>query len=63
MNIVSDLIASIKHRRMEIAEALASGNANSIEAYNRMVGTCQGLDESLKMIEDLLRREDEDKNW
>ena len=47
---------------MEIAEALANGHAHTIESYNRMVGTCQGLQESLQMIEDLLRQEDEDKD-
>lgn len=62
MNLISDLIANIKLRRAEIAEALAQGHAHTIESYNRMVGTCQGLQESLQMIEELLRQEDEDQD-
>ena len=62
MNLISDLIAAIKFRRAEIAESLASGQVHAFDTYNRMVGTCQGLQESLQMIEDLLRQQDEDRN-
>lgn len=62
MNIVADLIAAIKARRAEIGESLISGQVHSFDTYNRMVGTCQGLQESLQMIEDLLRLQDEDRD-
>ena len=59
MSIVGDLIGALKSRQAEIAASLASGNAGTWETYQRMVGTFQGLQESLDILNKLLKDENE----
>lgn len=59
MRYVSDLVSAVKARRAEIVESLAAGNCVNFEAYHRLVGHLQGLDESLDILNDLLKEEDE----
>lgn len=54
------LIGMIKARRMEIALALAEGNAVNIESYHRLVGQYQGLGEALDMLDNLMKEKDKD---
>lgn len=60
MRYVSDFIGAVKARRAEIAESIAQGNCVNFEAYQRLVGQLQGLDESLVILNNLLK-EDEDE--
>ena len=62
VNPISDLIGEVKRRRLEIALALADGHAINIESYHRLVGTYQGLGETLEMIDDLLSEKDDDQS-
>ena len=59
MRYVSDFIGAVKARRAEIAESLAAGNCINFESYQRLVGQLQGLDESLDILNQLLKEEDE----
>jgi len=58
MRYVSDFIGAVKARRAEIAESLAAGNCINFESYQRLVGQLQGLDESLDILNQLLKEED-----
>ena len=59
MRYVSDFIGAVKARRAEIAESLAAGTCINFEAYQRLVGQLQGLDESLDILNNLLKEPDE----
>lgn len=59
MKTLSDFIGAIKSRKAEIASSLAEGHASNFEAYQRMVGQYQGLDESLDILNNLMKEEDE----
>ncbi len=60
MNTLSNLIGAINVRKSEIAASLAAGNATTWEAYQRMVGNYQGLQDSLDILNNLMK-EDEDE--
>ena len=57
MAILSDFIGRIKQRQERIAESLVQGNAVTFEAYQRLVGQHQGLEEALLIINQLLEEE------
>jgi hypothetical protein len=61
MNTIGDLIGALKSRQAEIAASLAVGNAANWETYQRMVGTFQGLQESMDILNKLLKDDDEDE--
>ena len=61
MNTIGDLIGALKSRQAEIAASLAVGNAANWETYQRMVGTFQGLQESMDILNKLLKDRDEDE--
>ena len=61
MGTIADLIADIKASQSEIALSLAQGNASSWEAYQRMVGQHQGLQEALDILNNILKEEDENE--
>lgn len=61
MRTIGDLIGRIESRQAEIRLSLADGNAASWEIYHRMVGQYSGLKESLEIINDLLKEDDEDE--
>ena len=58
MRYVSDLIGAIEVRKLAIAQSLVNGNAVTFEAYQRLVGQHQGLEEALVILNDLLNEED-----
>ena len=59
-DIISDIIGRLKEADRTIAEALASGsNIHNFDSYQRMLGTREGVQESLAIIEDLLTEDDE----
>ncbi len=60
VSLTGDLIGRLKARRLEIALALADGNAINIESYHRLVGTYQGLGEALDTLDDLMNEKDAD---
>ena len=61
MGTIADLIAGIKTSQSQIALSLAHGNASSWEAYQRMVGQHQGLQEALDILNNILKEEDENE--
>jgi hypothetical protein len=61
MRYVSDLIGAIEVRKSAIAQSLVNGNAVTFEAYQRLVGQHQGLEEALVILNDLLNEEDSDE--
>ena len=58
MRYVSDLVGAIEVRKSAIAQSLVNGNAVTFEAYQRLVGQHQGLEEALVILNDLLNEED-----
>jgi hypothetical protein len=60
MRYESDFIGAVKARKAEITASLAQGNCVNFEAYQRLVGQLQGLEEALVILNDLLK-EDEDE--
>lgn len=61
MKTLGDLIGAIESRQAEIRLSLADGNAASWEAYQRMVGHYAGLAESLQILNQLLKEDNEDE--
>lgn len=61
MKTVEDLIGALKARQLAIAVSLAGGTAATWEAYQRLVGHYQGLQESLDILNNLLKEDDENE--
>jgi hypothetical protein len=61
MKTLSDLIGAIESRQAEIRLSLADGNAASWETYQRMVGQYAGLKESLQILNQLLKEDNDDE--
>lgn len=59
MRTISDLVGAIKSSQAEIASSLAHGMAPNWEAYQRLVGRHQGLQEALDVLNNLLKEDDE----
>jgi hypothetical protein len=57
MALLADFIGRVKQRQERIAESLVEGNAVTFEAYQRLVGQHQGLEEALLIINQLLEEE------
>ena len=60
MRYITDFISAVKARRAAIADSIATGNCVNFEAYQRLVGQLQGLEESLEILNQLLKEEDKD---
>jgi uncharacterized membrane protein (UPF0136 family) len=61
MATISDLIGQIKASQAEIASSLALGNAQNWDAYQRLVGRNEGLQEALEILNNLMKEDDEDE--
>jgi hypothetical protein len=61
MRTISDLIGAIESRQAEIRLSLADGNAATWETYQRMVGQYAGLTESLQILNQLLKEDNDDE--
>ncbi len=61
MRYVSDLIGALQARQAEIKLSLAEGNPATWEAYQRVVGHHQGLQEALEILNNLLKEANEDE--
>lgn len=61
MRYVSDLVGAIEVRKSAIAQSLVNGNAVTFEAYQRLVGQHQGLEEALVILNDLLKEDERDE--
>lgn len=59
MRYISDIIGAVKARQAEIGASLVNGHIVNFETYQRLVGQHQGLEESLQIINNLLKEEDE----
>lgn len=58
MRTLSDLIHGIKARQAEIASSLVAGNATNWESYIRLVGHNAGLQESLDILNNLMKEDE-----
>ena len=58
MRYVSDLIGAIQARQASIAQSMVAGTPVSYEAYQRLVGQHQGLEQALEILNDLLKEPD-----
>ena len=56
---IEALIHRIKIRQSELHVALANGTPITWEAYQRMVGEYQGIQQSLDMIDDMLEEKED----
>jgi hypothetical protein len=56
---IEALIHRIKIRQSELQAALAVGTPITWEAYQRMVGEYQGLQQTLDMIDDMLEEKED----
>jgi hypothetical protein len=61
-DIITELIGQIKTEQTKIAESLTAGHAINIESYQRLVGTHQGLQAALNLLNDIMSEDDEDHN-
>ena len=59
---IEALIHRIKIRQAELKESMSVGTPTTFEAYQRMVGHCQGLQDVMTMIDNMLEEEKTDKN-
>jgi hypothetical protein len=53
---IEALIHRIKLRQGELQASLAMGNAPNWETYQRIVGTHQGLQDAMDMIDDMKKK-------
>ena len=61
MKTLSDLIGAVESRQAKIRLSLADGNAASWETYQRMVGHYAGLAESMQILNQLLKEDNDDE--
>ena len=54
---IEPLIHRIKLKQAEISLALSTGSATTWEAYQRLVGEYQGLQDTLDMVDNMLEEE------
>jgi hypothetical protein len=59
MRYIDDFISAVKARQAEIGNSLIAGHIVNFETYQRLVGQHQGLVESLDILNNLLKEEDE----
>jgi hypothetical protein len=59
-DLISNLIERLKNADKTVADALSSGsNIHNFDSYQRILGTREGLQQALAIIEDLLTEDDE----
>ena len=61
MKLISDFIGAVKARQAEIAQGLAHGHASDFNAYQRLVGENLGLEQSLEILNYLLKEDEDDR--
>jgi len=61
MRLISDFISAVKARQAEIAAGLVHGNAPDYVAYQRLVGENLGLEQSLEILNYLLKEDEDDR--
>jgi hypothetical protein len=60
-DLISSIIKRLKDADNITAEALSSGsNIHNFDSYQRILGTREGLQQALAIIEDLLTEDDEE---
>jgi hypothetical protein len=59
-DLISNLIKRLKDADQTVANALSSGsNIHNFDSYQRILGTREGLQQALTIIEDLMTEDDE----
>ena len=58
---ISDIISRTREEQLKLADTLTAGNnVNSFEDYQRLVGRYEGFQETLNIINEILREDEED---
>ena len=57
---ISEFIGLIKTEQSRIADSLTAGHAINFETYQRLVGSHQGLQVSLDILNELMTEDSED---
>lgn len=58
---ISEIIARTRDEQAKLAETLTAGiNVNSFEDYQRLVGRFEGFKQTLDIINEILREDEED---
>ena len=59
-DLILNLIKRLKDAYQTVADALSSGsNIHNFDSYQRILGTREGLQQALAIIEDLMTEDDE----
>lgn len=61
MRYTADFISAVKARQALIKESMSQGNPVDWASYQRLVGEYQGLEQSLLILNNLLKENDEDE--
>lgn len=59
-DVISEFIGLIKIEQERIAESLTAGHVVNFESYQRLVGSHQGLQASLNILNGLMTEDNED---
>jgi hypothetical protein len=58
---ISDIITRTREEQAKLADTLTAGsNVNSFDDYQRLVGRYEGFRETLNIINEILREDEED---
>ena len=60
MRILNDLISAVKARQADLQQSLVDGYAINYESYQRVVGQYAGLQESLDILDNLMKEKDDE---
>jgi hypothetical protein len=60
MRILNDLISAVKARQADLQQSLVEGYAINYESYQRVVGQYAGLQESLDILDNLMKEKDDE---
>lgn len=60
MRILNDLISAVKARQADLQQSLVEGYAINYESYQRVVGQYAGLQESLNILDNLMKEKDDE---
>ena len=58
---ISEIVSRTREEQIKLADTLTAGNnVNSFEDYQRLVGRYEGFQETLNIINEILREDEED---
>jgi hypothetical protein len=58
---ISEIVRRVKDEQIKLAETLTAGmNVNTFEDYQRLVGRYEGFKETLDIVNEILREDEEE---